>query len=218
MMFKNALAAAIAVASVFTTTFAAPLERRATPALQSHLNRPSTFYRAVYHGKEVTQAKAIYPIGKSPVPRAEGAPIPGDLGLGALYVYADEMEAYSHGNAWCKARAPGAPPYWYLVKFQYTPNPRVKPTSFLTDNDAWHKFVDANNAGKGNSAIKLVEAPLSHGSGKGRRGAVVDGHYVYQAGFIGPEALGTLKVVAVTQMRPQPKPKNRKCCEHCNVM
>ncbi|KAJ3510517.1 hypothetical protein NMY22_g15961 [Coprinellus aureogranulatus] len=79
-------------------------------------------------------------------------------------------------------------------------------------------FVDANNAGKGNSAIKLVEAPLSHGSGKGRRGAVVDGHYVYQAGFIGPEALGTLKVVAVTQMRPQPKPKNRKCCEHCNVM
>ncbi|KAJ3524780.1 hypothetical protein NMY22_g10854 [Coprinellus aureogranulatus] len=96
-----------------------------------------------------------------------------------------------------------------------TPSPSVKPTSFLTPNDAWVKFVTDNNAGKksANPAV-LVEAPVTHGAAKA---AVVDNQYLYQAGFIGP-ALSTLKVTAVTTMQVEPKPKNRKCCEGCIVM
>lgn len=88
MIFKKAFGAALAVASIFSAALAVPLEPRAAPALPSYLNKRSTFYRAVHHGEELKNVKSIYPVGQSPKPRVGGTPLPGDLGPGALYVYA----------------------------------------------------------------------------------------------------------------------------------
>ncbi|KAJ3536169.1 hypothetical protein NMY22_g6153 [Coprinellus aureogranulatus] len=162
MLFNFPLVtAALALASSLTATFAAPLEIRAPPPpLVSHLNGPATFYRAVHHGEEFTNVKSIYVVGQSPKPRTSGTPIPGDLGLGALYVYADKMETYNHGNGWCKARLnPPNPNVWYLITFQYTPSPLVSLQRIMARLDVSLRLISSHSAP---SVLRCIHARRRH--------------------------------------------------------
>jgi hypothetical protein len=209
-LFSTLAAALLALPVVL----AAPiLESRTAKTIPSLLNGPATFYRAVT-GKEFALATTIYKVGQSPASHGDMA---GDLAAhGALYVFKDESDAQTWGNSWCKVDPKGAKS-WYLLKLKYTPNPAVKPMSFLNDGPAWKTFVNANY-GVGtlpSPAPKIIEAPISVGHGARMQAYEVDGKLVYQAAFVGKEGLGTLKVESMVEvMLPL---KSRKCCSECVV-
>ncbi|KAJ8502719.1 hypothetical protein ONZ45_g11504 [Pleurotus djamor] len=161
-----------------------------------HLGRKSTFHRAVTK-EELQLLTKNYPIGGAPLTHSKSG---GDFtveGTGGLYVFDDEDEAVLFGR--CHSDLPSKTwPYSYVVTFEYTPNTRLYTKSFTTDNDAWKKLID-NCAAHVAHQFDIVEGPYSMYSGPKRRGAPRSGEakknqMLWQAAFIGRDALQTLRV------------------------
>ncbi|KAF8340859.1 hypothetical protein F5887DRAFT_919306 [Amanita rubescens] len=169
--------------------------------LPSHLHVPTTLYRAVT-GDQIALATDIYPIGKAPTAHRNTT---SDFSqIGALYVFADRERAVTYGA--CFANLHPTYKKWYLVVLSYIPNEHTNDIGDLIDGDRfhvadkeWEEFIRDNYMHRRpQHGYNIVEGPYSYGAdGTDEVKVWLDpetGELVWQAGFIGQEALQTLTV------------------------
>jgi len=162
--------------------------------LPSHLHVPTTLYRAVT-GDQIALATDIYPIGKAPTAHRNTT---SDFSqIGALYVFADRERAVTYGA--CFANLHPTYKKWYLVVLSYIPNEHVKIKTFHVADKEWEEFIRDNYMHRRpQHGYNIVEGPYSYGAdGTDEVKVWLDpetGELVWQAGFIGQEALQTLTV------------------------
>ncbi|KAG6908087.1 hypothetical protein DXG01_006178 [Tephrocybe rancida] len=154
--------------------------------LPSHLHAPTTFYRAVT-GDQVAFAPDTYPIGKAPTGHRNTT---GDFSqIGAM--------AVTYGSCFAKLH----PTYkqWYLVGLSYTPNEKLKVKTFHVADREWKLFIRNNYTHKRpQHDYNIVEGAYSYGADGTDQVEVwldpVNGELLWQAAFIGQDALHTLAV------------------------
>ncbi|KAJ3493224.1 hypothetical protein NLJ89_g11068 [Agrocybe chaxingu] len=210
----------VSLVSVGAVPVTVDLEKRTSP-LPSRLHTPATFYRTVTQGKPVHMVD--YQKGHHPT-----------------FSYCGDLDdTIAWGDAYTTTSPNPAHRFWYLVTFKYTPNQALKMKSFATGTDEWKKvslslatstqvldysddnvgqFCISNYAGATPAThCDLIEGPVSHGTGEKKKPAVTEaGNMIYQAAFVGDEALGTLVVENVVQRYP--KGKGGSCIPGCSIL
>ncbi|KAJ8515480.1 hypothetical protein ONZ45_g7087 [Pleurotus djamor] len=188
------------------------LSRRAKDSVPAHLGKTSTFYRAVTT-EEVAFVTANYPKGSSPTRHGTSG---GDFtvdGTGGLYVFDTLAEADVYGR--CHSKNPLKTwPNYYIITMQYTPSKSLKTKSFTKDDSTWASFVNDCYANKKHS-YAIVEGPYSMEKNKKKVGAPQQGggtDMLWQAAFVGKDALKTLKVTDVRKVNTPGAPSS------CNIL